>query len=97
VHHVFDARRFIFVPKQFDTSTSESTELVTHVLLPSGSPELAGLYHNRSPQPIRGVSVEYLFARFAWSLFTDEQIPFFGLDREYTVRFWNEAKGEAET
>jgi hypothetical protein len=97
LHHLFDARRFTFLPKRFGTCASESTELVTHVLLPSGSPELVGLYHNRSPQPIRGISVECLFARFAWSLFTDEHIPFFGSGLEYAVRLWDEAKGEAET
>jgi hypothetical protein len=98
LHHLFDARRFTFVPKRFGTYTSGSApELVTHVLLPSGSPELVGLYHNRSPQPIHGISIECLFARFAWSLFTDEHIPFFDSDLEYTVRLWDKAKGEAET
>ncbi|POR32602.1 Uncharacterized protein TPAR_07172 [Tolypocladium paradoxum] len=97
LHHLFDARRFTFVPKRFGACTSEFAELVTHVLLPSGSPELVGLYHNRSPQPIRGISVECLFARFAWSLFADEHIPFFQSDLEYAVRLWDKAKGEAET
>lgn len=85
------------MPRRFGTCASESAELVTHVLLPSGSPEFVGLYHNRSPQLIRGISVECLFARFAWSLFTDEHIPFFQSDLEYTVRLWDKAKGEAET
>ncbi|KAK0655297.1 hypothetical protein B0T16DRAFT_341490 [Cercophora newfieldiana] len=97
LHRLFDARRFTFVPKRFGTLTSESAELVTHVLLPSGSPEFMGLYHNRLPQPIRGISVEFLFARFAWSLFTDQNFPFFGSDIEYAVRLWDDAKGEAET
>lgn len=52
IHHLFGARRFTSLPKRFGTGTAESAELV-------------GLYHNRSPQPIRGVSVECLFARFA--------------------------------
>jgi hypothetical protein len=56
-----------------------------------------GLYHNRAPQPICGISVEFLFARFAWSLFTDEHIPFFGSDLDYVVRLLDKAKGEAET
>ncbi len=84
------------MPKRFGTCAPESAELVTHVLLPSGSPEFVGLYHNRSPQLIRGISIECLFARFAWSLFTDEHIPFFQSDLEYTVRLWDKAKGEAE-
>ncbi|KAK0712180.1 hypothetical protein B0T21DRAFT_297413 [Apiosordaria backusii] len=97
IHHLFDARRFTFLPKRFGTRTAESAELVTHVLRPTGSPELVGLYHNRSPQPIRGVSVECLFARFAWSLFTEKHLPFFESGLEYAVRLWDEAKGEAET
>ena len=74
---LFDAWRFTFVPKRFGTCAPESAELVTHVLLPSGSSEFVGLYHNRSPGLIRGISVECLFAHFAWSLSTDEHIPFF--------------------
>ena len=96
IHHLFDARRFTFVPKRFGPSP-RPPEIVTHVLLPSGSPELVGLYHNRAPQPICGISVEFLFARFAWSLFTDEHIPFFGSDLDYAVRLLDKAKGEAET
>lgn len=97
LHHLFDSRRFTFVPKRFRACASEPAELVTHVLLPSGSPEFVGLYHNRSPQLIRGISVECLFARFAWSLFTDEHIPFLQSDLKYTVRLWDKANGEAET
>ncbi|KAH6628869.1 hypothetical protein F5144DRAFT_494826 [Chaetomium tenue] len=96
LHHLFEARRFTFMPKRFGACTSEPAELITHVLLPSGSPELVGLYHNRSPQPIRGISGECLFARFAWSLFTDEHIPFFLSDLQYVVCLWDKAKGEAE-
>ncbi|KAI0153301.1 hypothetical protein GGR57DRAFT_150677 [Xylariaceae sp. FL1272] len=93
LHHLFDTRRFTFVPRKCEATT----EVVTYVLLPSGSPEFVGLYHNRYPQSIRGISIECLFARFAWSLFTDEHVPFFGSDLEYTVRLWDKAKGEPET
>ena len=102
VHHLFGTRRFAFVPKSFGPTTTTTTpprlaQLVTHVLLPSGSPELIGLYHNRLTQPLCGISVECLFARFAWSIFTDEHIPFFQSDVECTVILWNSAKGETET
>ncbi|KAK0631277.1 hypothetical protein B0T14DRAFT_934 [Immersiella caudata] len=73
---MFDTRRFTFVPKRFGTSTVESAELVTHVLRPNDSPELLGLYHNRPLQPIHGISVGFLFARFVWSLSTDKHLPF---------------------
>ncbi|KAK4118488.1 hypothetical protein N657DRAFT_713916 [Parathielavia appendiculata] len=70
---------------------------VTHVLLPSGSPDHVGIYHNRSTQLIRGISVECLFARFAWSLFTDEQMLFFLSDLKYVVCLWDKTRGETET
>jgi hypothetical protein len=95
LHHLFDMRRFAFVPKQF--GTSEPVELVMHVLLPLGSPDIVGLYHNRCTQPIRGVSVECLFAHFAWALFTDEHMPFLGSDLKYAVRLWDKDEGKAET
>ncbi|KAK3311627.1 uncharacterized protein B0T15DRAFT_81386 [Chaetomium strumarium] len=95
LHHLFDARRFTFIPKRF--GSSESAELVTHVLLPSGSAEFIGLYHNRLPQPIRGISVEFLFARFAWCLFRDEHLQFFLSDLEYVVCLWDKARDETHT
>lgn len=97
LHHLFDNRRFTLVPKRFSTDSSRPVELVVHVLLPAGSPQLQGLYHNRTPQPIRGLSVECLFARFAWSLFADEHIRFFGSGLDYAVRLWDDSKGESRT
>ncbi|KAL8335913.1 hypothetical protein RB601_008789 [Gaeumannomyces tritici] len=42
------------------------------------SADLVALYHNRALQPsMRGLSVEFLFARLAWTLFTDAYMPFF--------------------
>lgn len=96
IHHLFDTRRLTLMPKRFGTRTPESAKLVSHVLLPSGSPELIGLYHNRQPQPITGISVECLYARFAWSIFTDEHMPFFQSDLTYSVRLWSSVTGEAE-
>ncbi|KAK3904798.1 hypothetical protein C8A05DRAFT_13369 [Staphylotrichum tortipilum] len=96
IHYLFDSRRFTLIPKRFITDPVGSLQLVSHVLIPSGSPELVGLYHNRSPQSIRGISLECLFARFAWSLFTDEHVPFFGSGLKYAVRLWSEEKNEAE-
>ncbi|GAB1311872.1 hypothetical protein MFIFM68171_02082 [Madurella fahalii] len=61
VHKLFDARRFVLVPKQ--------GVWTSHV--PFGKPddELIALYHNVELQPLKQVAVEFLFARFAWAIF----------------------------
>lgn len=70
IHNLFDKRRLVLVPKQ--------GKLVIHVLgSDAGTPKLLTLYHNRSPLPLSGVSIEFLYARFAWAIFCDEYLPFF--------------------
>ncbi|KLU91773.1 hypothetical protein MAPG_10722 [Magnaporthiopsis poae ATCC 64411] len=93
LHFLFDARRFTFVAKQFH----QSVQLVAHVLNPPNFNQMAGLYHNRSLQTIRDVSVEFLFARFAWSIFTDEHIRFFRSVSECAVLLWQRDAGEYST
>ena len=47
--------------------------------------ELVQLYHNRTLHAVTGVSVELLFARFAWSIFTDTVVTFFRGMQEFSV------------
>ncbi|TLS21317.1 uncharacterized protein PpBr36_10406, partial [Pyricularia pennisetigena] len=94
VHYLFDGRRIAFVPKQF---MSQPIQLIGHVLEPLNSMQLVHMYHNRNPQAIRGVSREFAFARFAWALFTDERIKFFGSHRLYKVLVWDSEQGRTET
>ncbi|KAI9899675.1 hypothetical protein N3K66_006136 [Trichothecium roseum] len=75
LHFLFDQRRFTFVPK-YAIGDAEP-QLVIHVLSPKTSTELIDLYHNRIPQVLTGISIEMVFARFAWSIFADERMPFF--------------------
>ncbi|KXX75351.1 hypothetical protein MMYC01_207659 [Madurella mycetomatis] len=51
--------------------------------------QLSGLHHNGAlQQPTWGLAVEFLFARFAWTLFTDEHMPFLnGLVRHNVLLF----------
>ncbi|KZM18263.1 uncharacterized protein EKO05_0003198 [Ascochyta rabiei] len=63
LHIAFDTPRLAFVPKP---ATDGSMRLVAHVL--GSSPELELLYHNRELHPT-AVSVDMLYARFAWSIF----------------------------
>lgn len=60
IHSLFDQKRFVIVPK--------ADNFVIHILA-SGSLELINCYHNVTLQPLTGVATEYLFARFAWSIF----------------------------
>lgn len=73
------------------------SQLVLHVL-PSGSNELIELYHNRRLQnPIRGIMVEFLFARFAWTLFKGSTSPFLDGCLSYAVRLFDPATGLQRT
>lgn len=64
LHTAFDRREFVFVPK---AAANEAPVFVTHLL--TDSPELGLLYHNTKLHPIDRVAPEFLFARFAWSIF----------------------------
>lgn len=64
----FDQRKFAIVPKNTDIIGQDLPKWVVHVHLLVNSQELSILYHNVQLQPIT-VSSEFLFARFAWSLF----------------------------
>jgi hypothetical protein len=61
VHTIFDQKRFGVVPK--------SSLLVVHIMAPGSSLELTRLYHNVPLQPLVGVAIQYLLARFAWTVF----------------------------
>lgn len=64
LHTSFDQLKFVFVPKA--TANGDST-LVTHLLVDSS--ELCRLYQNTELHSIDGIAREFLFARFAWSIF----------------------------
>lgn len=60
LHRLFDMRKFVMVPK--------GSAWVAHVLEGRPSEELAALYHNVELQPLVDLSIECLFARFAWAI-----------------------------
>ncbi|KAL8346110.1 hypothetical protein RB598_000149 [Gaeumannomyces tritici] len=120
IHYLFDAKRFVFVPKRpaapnpitLPTTSfpveahahihptpdlDAQTKLAAYVLLPEVFPELVGLYHNRLPQPLCGIGVEFLFARFAWALFSDTHMPIFGSDFKIAVLLFDKTTGAFET
>ena len=61
VHTIFDQKRFAIVPK--------SSVLLVHIIAPGSSLQLMSLYHNVSLQPLVGVAIQYVLARFAWTIF----------------------------
>ncbi|KAK3216213.1 hypothetical protein GRF29_8g2618833 [Pseudopithomyces chartarum] len=61
VHTIFDQKRFGVVPK--------SSALLVHIMAPGSSLELTRLYHNVPLQPLVGVAIQYILARFAWTIF----------------------------
>jgi len=71
IHIVFDQRRFAIVPKPLssDETGRANYTLAVHVFSPSSSTQFAKLYHHIAIQPLHGISLEYIFARFAWTVF----------------------------
>lgn len=70
IHKSFDYKRFAFVPKpKLTASSTEPVTYVTHIFCSPHPHELTSLYHNIALQPLTGVAPEYLFARFAWTIF----------------------------
>lgn len=76
IHKLFDDKRFTFTPKpQYAVSDdrtyvgSESKEYVAHIFRDTDPHELTALYHGVKLQTLTVVAPEYLFARFAWTIF----------------------------
>ncbi|KAL6402742.1 hypothetical protein AUP68_14077 [Ilyonectria robusta] len=84
IHRVFDERHFCFVPKIEDADEDKDEEgdsernrstpvphLVGHVFNSTPGGQLPRLWHNRRLHALPSVvSVECLFARFAWTIFS---------------------------
>ncbi|GAB1311801.1 hypothetical protein MFIFM68171_02011 [Madurella fahalii] len=105
LHHLLDTRRFTFAAKSASTqpSTAASSPSTAHALTAQpalhvmSSNQLSDLYHNRVlQQPIRGLAVEFLFARFAWTLVTDEYMPFLNGLVKHNVLLFDPSEGRLE-
>jgi hypothetical protein len=77
LHTLFDARKFVVVPK-------DNTWIV-HVLVGRPSEELGALYHNVKLLPLVDLSVECLFARFAWAVLAQGLLVRNGVERRLVV------------
>ena len=65
LHSIFEARQFAIVPK---LSHAEKPVFVVHVLLGDAQSEIVQLYHDVPLQPLTEIAIEFLFARFAWTI-----------------------------
>ncbi|EGX94203.1 hypothetical protein CCM_02474 [Cordyceps militaris CM01] len=92
-HYHFDHRHYTIVPSQDEDSTS----LELRVLDPGSDEQLIPNYHTRTLQPITDISVEFLHARLAWSIFCDSIFPFFKGSAEYEALVFIADKGGCET
>lgn len=77
IQNVFDQRRFAVIPKQcgLGHATLTGEVLAVHIVSPGSPIQFVKLYHNVAINPLYVILVEYLFARFAWTIFA------------YSVRF----------
>ncbi|KAI1406798.1 hypothetical protein F5Y13DRAFT_176309 [Hypoxylon sp. FL1857] len=93
VHRTFDSKEITIFPKLRDGQRV----LVLHVLhgLPETTYETKALYHNRLLHQLYGVSPEYLFARFAWSVLASNTIQLLETDSPdmLAIRIREDAKG----
>lgn len=73
VHHMLDQKELVIVPKRQRTLEGIRYHLVTHVLHARMRYlfEQQALYHNRKCQELYEIPIEFLFARFAWTIFNN--------------------------
>jgi hypothetical protein len=71
IHTVFDQRRFAIDLQPLPAATNGPAiyGLAVHVFSPGLSEQFVKLYHRVAIQPLHCVAPEYLFARFAWTVF----------------------------
>lgn len=91
LHYLFDTRRFTFVPRR-ETET-EPPQVAVYTFSSNDNTELIPLLHNRLPQPLSGISTENIFARFAWTIFSDQHLHLFKGMAEYAVLMFDPETG----
>lgn len=62
LHTAFDDRKFVIYPKD-----GNADSFVVHMLEPTS--DIGPLYHNSRTHPIHACRIQFLYARFAWSIF----------------------------
>ncbi|KAI0111454.1 hypothetical protein F4814DRAFT_422529 [Daldinia grandis] len=85
VHHLWDINKEIIL---FPKRRGDTYHMVCHAFKTSrtGHFEIEELYHNRECQILYGISREYLFARFAWSIFRANTVTLLnGKEGPFTV------------
>lgn len=70
--------------------------LELYVFCPNNHVGLVSKYHNLPSQPLSGISIECVLARFAWTVFSPSIMPFFQGMAEYAARLFNPESGQWE-
>jgi HNH endonuclease len=86
VHKIWDSKKFTIIPRL----SGEVSALVVHVFGRNCSDEVVRLYHDVKLQPVFGVKLELLHARFAWTLFSCYVEEFLKQDVKRWLRVRNE-------
>jgi hypothetical protein len=98
IHHCFDIRWFVIVPKMAKVETRSMTpsiKYVTHIISPDAA-ELWPTHHNTLIESLHNLSHAYLFAHFAWAiLFRVKLFVIKGCPR-YVSRIYKDEKGKIE-
>lgn len=95
LHTLFDAKKFAFVPKRAGVN-AERLSFAVHAFVNEVDSEIVQLYHNVVLQPLSELALEFLFARFAWTIFPLVS-EFLARGRERVLRVRNKDEYSTET
>ncbi|KAF4634867.1 hypothetical protein G7Y89_g3244 [Cudoniella acicularis] len=98
IHHCFDNRWFVIVPKITKVETGSATpsiQYITHIISRDAT-EIWPIYHNTLIESLHSSSRAYLFARFAWAiLFRVKSFVIDGRPR-HVIQIHKDEEGEIE-
>ncbi|KAF4637201.1 hypothetical protein G7Y89_g883 [Cudoniella acicularis] len=98
IHHCFDNRWFVIVPKIVKVETESATpsiQYITHIISREAA-RIWPIYHNILVKSLHNSSSAYLFARFAWAiLFRVKYFIINGRPR-YVIQIYKDKEGEIE-
>ncbi|KAI0112007.1 hypothetical protein F4814DRAFT_424426 [Daldinia grandis] len=90
LHYLWDHGYLTFLPKSISGTATRVYELCVHVNRVGQDPpkgyENIELYQNRIIRNLHGVPANFLFARFAWSIFNEEVLCLFRSKQSFLVR-----------
>jgi hypothetical protein len=98
IHHCFDNRWFVIVPKIVKVETGSATpsiQYVTHIISRNAA-EFWPTYHNTLVESLHNSSRAYLFARFAWAVLFRVKLFVIKGHPRYVIRIHKDEEGKIE-